>query len=95
MGWLEDEFPFGARPIFRRELLVSGKVIFNFTKKPNQSSSMLPHRYSQQLGKSRAHVLYDTFVQVPGGTQGSWPHWAGKEEEVSGILGEPIGWGKY
>ena len=25
-GWLEDEFPFGARPIFRGELLVLGRV---------------------------------------------------------------------
>ena len=25
-GWLEDEFPFGFRPIFRGELLVSGRV---------------------------------------------------------------------
>ncbi len=25
--WLEDEFPFGARPIFKGELLVSGRVI--------------------------------------------------------------------
>ena len=25
-GWLEDEFPFGAWPIFRDELLVSGRV---------------------------------------------------------------------
>ena len=26
-GWLEEEFPFGARPIFRGELLASGRVI--------------------------------------------------------------------
>ena len=25
-GWLEDELPFGARPIFRGELLVLGRV---------------------------------------------------------------------
>ena len=25
-GWLEDEFPFGSRPIFRGELLVFGSV---------------------------------------------------------------------
>ena len=25
-GWLEDEFPFGARPTFKGELLVSGRV---------------------------------------------------------------------
>lgn len=42
---------------------------------------MLLYRYSQQLGKSRAHTLYDTFVQVLPGPG------------VLGLGGEPIGWG--
>ena len=35
-GWLEDDFPFGAQPIFSCELLVSGRVDFeaNSTKTP-------------------------------------------------------------
>ena len=28
-GWLEYSFSFGARPIFRGELLVSGSVVFH------------------------------------------------------------------
>ena len=44
---------------------------------------MLLYRYSQQLGKSRAHTLYDTFVQVLPGPGGL------------GLGGEPIGLGKY
>ena len=34
-GWLEYSFPFGARPIFRGELLVSGRVLLSID--PNSS----------------------------------------------------------
>jgi len=30
-GCLEDYFPFGARPIFRGEMLVSGRVMTSFS----------------------------------------------------------------
>ena len=35
--WLEDEISFGARPIFRGELLVSGRVTLFI--KPNENPS--------------------------------------------------------
>lgn len=47
---------------------------------------MLLYRYSQQLVKSRAHTLYDTFVQVlsKGAWALRWTAWLGKYIDHSG-----------
>ena len=37
--WLEDEIPFGARPIFKGETLVSGRLLFSAIKNINGKSS--------------------------------------------------------
>ena len=69
-GWLEEEFPFGARPIFRGELLASGRVIVLARGVETPTHRQLPQARAAKEGEQNPAAKGEVEIFVSSGMWG-------------------------